>query len=396
METSIRKIQHDSTDMLITDVLRSTYIFSQIGTFLDHNDLGCFSLTAHCFHDVVNSKEFLNNKCDELLNLASHIINDYINEKIRISLEIGYSNKDSTDRLNLLGQTICDVSCYITTLLKTRCWVEYNEKKVFIILLESLHKQLNDVCETLTQINECTKNVTVNFDIFELSLRRLYYEMKMLFPIKKQNYTDNFALHIRDEESRLIWETTFGKNRAAVSINDFFGQIVHTWENGTDPTFKKYLEHLFNFPKDDIISVFRFHTMACLYGPYHKISENFYRYVMKENSGFVGLMNTVGAERLLTDLLPSLERSTVLIRFSRREPEMFAFTSINIASGRVDHRRNITAAGRVVPIGEYIATYFPGYAIAKLDLDPECVHIKNTATFSKVTTYMIHNGYMHH
>lgn len=395
MESFIRKKYDNNYDTIMIDTLMSPYIFYQIGSFLDHRDLKRFSLTAHCFHELVNSEEFLIHKCGELLNIAYDIINNYVTRRIRVLLEIEYSNKDAVERLNLLGQTICDISCYIVNSNKTNCWIKYSEKSVFIILLESLQKQLNDVYETLVQIHECVTHVTVNFDIFELSLRKLYYEMRTLFPIKIQNYTDNFASHIRDEESRMVWETTFGKNCAAVSINVFFEQVVHSWKNGTNVLFKKYLEHLFNFPRDDIITVFRFHTMACLYGPYNKIPENFNRFVMKENSGFVGLMNTVGAEQLLTQLLPSLEHNTVLIRFSRREPEMFAFTSVNITTRRFEHRRNITTSGKIIPIDEYISLYFPGYVIAKLDLDPECVHIKNTATFSRVKTYMIHSGYIH-
>ena len=379
-------------------ILESPHIFACIGTFLDHKDLKRMSMTSHHFHNMINSDEFLNFQCDTLFQEILEVMNKKIYKHLKFAIDSRYCDdnvKDVMDRLEFLGTTIVDISKYIMSQSKSMSWVKYGRKDVLIILLNSLKKQLYEVYTVLYQINTCIAKITVNFDIFELSLRRIYYDLTTLFPEDPKKYKSNFSSHIRDEISHRVWIIIFGSQCAAVSIDVFFEKIVSTWMVRKDELFEKYFKHLFNFPKDDIITVFRFHTMGCLFGPYPKISENFRKYVMKNNSGFVGLINKVGAEELLRQLVPTLTHNTVLIRFSRLKPELFSFASIDVTTGRVEHSRNDDVNGKSIPIDEYIRRRFTGFEIAHLELDPECVNIKNSATFSKISRYMIHNGYHH-
>ena len=342
---------------------------------------------------MYNTQNFINERICKYLTNINDIINYKLITQLKIAMHGIYATHQTLERFKLLQVSLNDVNEYVTSLIKTRVWINYTNTKLFIVLLESLHKQLFEIYDSLLQINYSRLTVTVNFDVFELAIKRELSELFKLFPSDGTLFTPIFSLHIDEPNAIDIWQQIVGQTCPVMSFSKFINTIVVTWENGNDPLMHKYLAHLFNFPKDNLMTVYRFRVLNKLFGPYQQISQNFKNIVMTTGCGFVGLMNKVGAEETLIQLLPKLKNHTVLIRFSRCLPEFFAFTSINIHTGALDHHRNITVQNKSITIKEYLSLMFSRHDIALLDLDSDVINITSPITFSKLRNYPYHSHY---
>ena len=127
--------------------------------------------------------------------------------------------------------------------------------------------------------------------------------------------------------------------------------------------FRQHLHHFLNFPKDDLMTTYRFHVLVSLFGPLQDVTRNFEQYVLFVSrsvqlfnsyvlgEGFLGLVNMIKAEEVFRELMPSV--NTVLIRlilfslwvvflilcsFSRQRPTYLAFTSFNARERTIEHR----------------------------------------------------------
>lgn len=369
------------------------HIFSLVSNYLDQRDIVSMAKTNHHFNNLTNTQNFINERIYKYLINIDDIINHNLVKQLEIAMFGTYATPQTLERFKLLRESLNDVNEYIMSLIKTRVWVNYTSTKLLIILLESLYKQLDEICESLLQINHSRLTVTVNFDVFELAIKRELAELFKLFPSDGTLFTPIFSLHICEQDAIDVWQQIVGQTCPVMSFSKFINTIVVTWENGNDPIMHKYLAHLFNFPRDNLMTVYRFRVLNKLFGPYQQISQNFRNIVMSDGCGFVGLMNKVGAEETLTQLLPKLKNNTVLIRFSRCLPEFFAFTSINIFTGALEHYRNINAQNKSIPIKKYISLMFPKHDIALLDMDSDVVNITSPITFSKLRNYPYHSHY---
>jgi hypothetical protein len=120
------------------------------------------------------------------------------------------------------------------------------------------------------------------------------------------------------------------------------------------------------------------------FGPLPQFATNFERFACGE--GFLGLINSVEAEEVLTD------SNTFLLRFSRREPEKLT-VSFKVKRGNnamVRHRRKPIGQ----PIEKFITTHF-----CSLDFLPVSKRIADNATlfnhvdvYSEQIEYLIQNG----
>jgi hypothetical protein len=385
--------QNVTTDVDYTIYLGIPHVFSLISHYLDQRDIISMAKMNKHFNNLTNTQDFIHERIYKYLAHINYIINNGLVTQLETAMFGTYATHQTLERFKLLQSSLNDVNEYVTSLLKTRVWVNYTGTKLLIILLESLCKQLFEIYESLLQINHSRLTVTVNFDVFELAIKRELSELFKLFPADGTLFTPIFSLHIDEPDAIDIWQQHVGQTCPVMSFSKFINTIVMTWENGTDPLMHKYLAHLFNFPRDNLMTVYRFRVLNKLFGPYQQISQNFRTIVMTEGCGFVGLMNKVGAEETLTQLLPKLKNNTVLIRFSRCLPEFFAFTSIDISTGALDHRRNINTHNKSIPIKEYISLMFPRHDIALLDMDSDVINITSPITFSKLRSYPYHSHY---
>lgn len=385
--------QNVATHVDYTIYLGIPHIFSLISHYLDQRDIISIAKMSRHFNNIVTDKEFICERIYKYLVNINNIVNTKLNTQLEIAMFGTYATHQTLERFKLLHESLNDVNEYIESLIKTRVWVNYTNTKLLIILLESLYKQLVEIYESLLQINHSRLTVTVNFDVFELAIKRELSELFKLFPSDGTLFTPIFSLHIDDPDAISLWQQHVGQTCPVMSFSKFINTIVVTWENGSDPLMHKYLAHLFNFPRDNLMTVYRFRVLNKLFGPYQQISQNFRKIVMSERCGFVGLMNKVGAEETLTQLLPKLKNNTVLIRFSRCLPEFFAFTSIDISTGALDHRRNINVHNKSIPIKDYISLMFPRHDIALLDMDSDVINITSPITFSKLRNYPYHSHY---
>lgn len=367
----------------------SPYVFIGIAKYLSYTDITNLSNISDNMRQIIQANEFL-------FFTIKRILNDIMIRNRDILVNLNNVSKDynctqtNCIRVRLLINTICELNAYIIGMENVRPWLLYNGKYEFSILLGSIYEKLHIIQNTIKQMTPQTEQL---FDIFELSIKKAFYEISTLFPIESEKFKYNFSEHIHDNIAQHVWDTQFGKTCIVIEFKKFINVIVSTWNNGTSEVFIKHIEYLFNFPKDDIITVYRFNLMSCLFGPYNNISDNLHNWVIRKNSGFVGYMNIVGADKILTNLLPQLQRHTILLRFSRREPELFAITEINIVTKAVTHYRNIDRFGQRIPIDTYIKRMFPQHDIAKLNVDPEILDIGAKNDFSRISKYMIVYGY---
>lgn len=187
---------------------------------------------------------------------------------------------------------------------------------------------------------------------------------------------------IRCSQARTAWQMIFGDQQVVHFTRfqtEFMGQIWPQVAN--DQRFIKYLNHLFNFPKDNMMTMYRFNLLITLFGPFNQVVSNFQQYVL--SLGFIGLVNMIKAEEILHHMRPQLTHNTVLIRFSRRQPELLAFTSINLQTGLVEHRRNINRAGQTIPIGQFLSLALPDYHLLQMGIDDVATDCETTFTFAQ-------------
>jgi hypothetical protein len=89
------------------------------------------------------------------------------------------------------------------------------------------------------------------------------------------------------------------------------------------------------------------------------------------NHGFVGILNSVQAEKLLESVKQYMKRNSIVVRYSRQNPEVFSVSAINIVTGHIWHVRNGGRTnGIVMPVPEMIQKFASrGYALADFYMD---------------------------
>jgi hypothetical protein len=316
-----------------------------------------------------------------------YVVDSLVSLLIQVSKVIGqidilyrkrWTEHSSYERLMFLRGTCQLVHNYVSVQIKTPSWTNMPDIWVYTIILRNISKHLNDTAEMLDSLISEKYTMTLNFDIFELALRKYYEEMVALFPTSGESHRI-----INDPFAHACWRKQFGDALRVVHYDSFIKHIVTPlWPEATrNERFSRYLAYFFNFPRDNFFSVYRFNLLVTLFGPFDHVADNFAKYVLCP--GFVGLINMIKAEEILIQLLPQLRRSTVLMRFSRQIPTLLAFSSIDIRTGKVEHRRNVTIDDQSVPIGQYLAKAFPGYDIIRMGVDDMATRCENIFTFAR-------------
>eukprot|EP01087_Luapelamoeba_hula_P011569 TRINITY_DN3155_c1_g1_i3.p1 TRINITY_DN3155_c1_g1~~TRINITY_DN3155_c1_g1_i3.p1 ORF type:complete len:1055 (+),score=225.69 TRINITY_DN3155_c1_g1_i3:61-3225(+) len=254
-----------------------------------------------------------------------------------------------------------------------------------------LNSQLRDTMTGLQHIIKGTYQINDNFDVFELALRRYYEQIKTMFPIPRSNSRSkpkSFPSDlITDPEARRIWSTYVGKKEFSCDFERFYSDVISIVfpEVARDDKCHHFFGFFLNFPRDDMVTTYKWEVLTRLFGPFGQFMINFRKYVLGQ--GFLGLINRLQAEDVVRD-----HPDCVLMRFSRTYPTCLAF-SFKTKEGKFDHytnnpvwnehppfkgTRSKTQIKDNVPIQEFLDKMFlkDGYKLVPLRIDGQAVVTK--------------------
>lgn len=246
---------------------------------------------------------------------------------------------------------------------------------------------IENILETLNFVQLGGK-LTNNFDILELKLRSNFEETKAIF--LKENSVTHVENHIKNNQARKDWVDYFGMNVHIVQFNDFLDFLAkqNILSKDTENYEKKinYFKYFLNFPSIDVVTPYKWNLLINFFGPYENFSYNFFK-IMNEN-GFLGLINRIQAFEILKSSPPK----SLLIRMSRTESQLLAFSYKN-SKGIIGHKLNkCPKTNKIVPIYKFIEENFKNYKLVPFTLCPELI-FNNLETFS-LSDYAINdNGY---
>jgi hypothetical protein len=376
---------HSTTECpeLIDDVLAEVFLMLPLETMRD------VCLTCTSWKRVARSNIIWIRPCRRALTGLSEQIHLVIS-LLDIVSRRAFSEKSAYERLEFLRATVTLLQGYVSEQLERGTWGQTSDLWHYAQLIGKITKQMRITASMLGDLNSGSFAITVNFDIFDLALRKYYEEVSVMVPIVGSS---SLASIIHDLEALACWCEIFGNHKRVVHYEIFYERFIRRYwsETAQNERFERYMAHYFNFPRDDFFSAYRFNVLVTLFGPFRSVATNFIKFVLCP--GFVGLINMIKAEEILLQLLPQLRRSTVLIRFSRRQPELLAFTSIDVRTGKVEHRRNINAQGHFVPIAQYLARAFPGYELIRMGVDDTATQCDTTFTFARYNNPYMYSEY---
>lgn len=312
----------------------------------------------------------------------------------------GISRADR-ERFSLLKETLIEAHKYLNSQSKNCGWKDVRTPALSYALLKNFRKTIESAYATCKAIFSHIREITCNFDSLELTLRKGMYELYSMLPMDigtdSQGANDPLTNKsdpriesvITDPDACNAWKLRMRTTRACVDFRTFYRKVIlKDFPCALNESFSKLLSYHLNFPVSDIVTVYRFRTLISEFGPYKRFAENFERYAMRP--GFVGFMNTVKAEEILLmhykRTSEEKKRSTVLIRYSRKRPDVLAFTSLDVKRRRIEHRRNTHRDGTPIPIDTFIEQHFSGYDLLPVFIDDEIVKCPNIFNFANINT----------
>ena len=311
-----------------------------------------------------------------------------------LSNEANFIGTDGSgkERFSMLKETICSAHKYLIAQISECGWKDVRSPLLSYTLLKNFRKTIENINSVCYSIFSHVCEMTCNFDVLELTLRRGLYELGYMLPTTPG--TDKIGANnpltsspdprvqksLCDPDARYSWEAHIGAARAYADFGAFSRKVItRDFPCTSGERFGRLLAYHLNFPVSDVVTCYRFRTLVSEFGPYVKFAENFERYAMRP--GFVGYMNTVMAEEVLAmhyNKTPaSRRRNTVLIRYSRKQPDVLAFTSLDLKKMRIEHRRNVYRDGTPIPIGIFVEQHFNGYELLPMGIDDEVITCPN-------------------
>jgi len=201
-------------------------------------------------------------------------------------------------------------------------------------LLIIANEQLRETKATLDKILNETYVVTDNFDIFELTVRRYYEQLRAMFPLRTRKKLAAPAQLITDSKARAVWNNKVGKDQHHCEFDKFYQEAICNAfpELASNHECHYYFSYFLNFPQDNMVTTYKWEVLTRLFGPYDNFMENFKTYVL--GKGFLGLINRICAEEILKE-----NPKCVLMRLSRTYPTCLAF-SFRREDDKFDHYTN--------------------------------------------------------
>jgi hypothetical protein len=310
---------------------------------------------------------------EEFMNLCNIILLRIVSlcSEIKVSLSEG-------SRLKFLESTINKIAKFSSGFEK-----EINDLGAFVYFIERISNYLKDLLNLLERIKKGDSLFTHNFDIFEFKLRESLFELETMFRIEESGKENLKFLRlicpssvIKSDKVRNFWETTFGNDRYTINFNEFVKmvEIYFLHGNAMSQDTELRLRYLANFPEGARVSPFKLNQLVQMFG-----EDGFVENLKSiDNKGFLGLINRIEA----SELLRYTKNNTILIRFSRTEPEYIAFSCKK--NGRVYHYINKEKDTRnFIPVDEFIQLKFSGCEVLLANLNyKEVLEMKNLSDYS--------------
>jgi hypothetical protein len=192
--------------------------------------------------------------------------------------------------------------------------------------------------------------MTDTFELYDVVLVRHLDQFKTMFPYDKPLPNPACSI-IKDANARAMWTTIFGCNTEYVSYADFENRLLRSIpgvNQHAKPRTWKALKFLVNFPRDDLMTPYKWNVLIRLFGPIDSFFENFNDIVL--GPGFLGLLNQARADNTIT----RFGDYSYLIRFSRGAPGNFTVTYKT--PDMIYHKRSINENGDPIPLKTFLAT----------------------------------------
>jgi len=213
--------------------------------------------------------------------------------------------------------------------------------KPFCVILATLIQTMEEAAKILQQIANGEAQMTINFDVLELSVRRALIQLREMFPLNDDPKSERIikipSLLIRDVKAAVVWELAVGRTVPLCSYNYFMKNVLLKYFQSSNPQIgnkmNSFFSYFLNFPRDNIITTFKWHVFISLFGPFDHFMDNFENYVL--GKGFCGFINRLYAKQIL-EKYPN----HILIRFSRTEPTCLAITYWDRRTNTIVHTTN--------------------------------------------------------
>jgi hypothetical protein len=188
--------------------------------------------------------------------------------------------------------------------------------------LSFIERHLLESRKIVNDIANHKKDIAETFEIVDFSIRRYTSEIISLFPLEDFKPSLN-------EEGIVIWKELFGE-RMFVRFEDFMTLLKEKIPNIGE--YQNAFELFYNFPRDGVMTPYRFHLLLTHFGPWDQLFDNFSQIACK--APFVGLVNAHSAKKLIEGF------GYYVVRFSRKNPSALTLSYLDEKQG-LKHRRSL-------------------------------------------------------
>lgn len=148
------------------------------------------------------------------------------------------------------------------------------------------------------------------------SVSRSLRQMQVLFPqLGMKNDGVDFERMIRDRDARAAFKKALGPRSYPRISFDALATALR-WPSQQ----LQSLQQVLDFPRDGVITPYKWHVFTSLFGPWKTLKPNFERFVL--GGGFAGCISRQSCESLLKQLPPK----TVIMRSSRTHASMLVLS----------------------------------------------------------------------
>ena len=234
-------------------------------------------------------------------------------------------------------------------------------------LLEKISKTIQQTVITLTNAYNKKELLTMNFDIFELTLRRNYQEIKSLRLLKEMSISPSSM--IEEYRGRFLWNKICGKCCELVDWKKLREEVIEPYIT-RDISILLLILYFLDYPNTGKISYYQWNLFLRCFGPFDKISSTL-EYISQK--GFLGIVNRITAN----EILDAEGNGKFLIRLSRTQPKYLAF-SAKTYDGSILHFLNKDDDGNIIPVQYYIETTLKKYNPINYTIDLSQLDLSDT------------------
>ena len=294
------------------------------------------------------------------------------------------NGKDAKERADFINQTMNE-SCH---LFATKgCAIECQRDALQLVVAVS--DQFAQIERVLTGIEHGSTWFSQSFDALEMGLKRRLYEYEFFCNPKPMDAWEPVVKN--------LWIMYFG-TEIFVPWGLFLSKCAIFIDGSTydRQTYNRHLRAFMCFPgRSTTIGLYvtqaALELFLKLYGPFGSAWDNFGRLMC--GHGFVGMVNAVYAKTMFDQVSTFIHTKTVLIRYSRSHPDLFAVTVYDPKKNSTYHARNTDVDGNSIPIIEFIRQLEAnGMEIAQFSLGEDAI-TPSTHTMAITNCYTVKNLY---